>query len=417
MAENAPIVHRDMFSPTPAGVARFDALAYGLIGEPAYEIVSGIKSGALTRHNIPDDLRYRANVHFNNALADRVNLPRGINPQAFWEARVEDAISVHQVAKTTFPSLGVDLLTEVATPDPDIADTVAVLAVKGHGDLAGHERKARTLMGIIAYQIAADDARVNMKGELVKVERVLLEHFFVDEDNTSPYKLRSHHDPETNSYVESPSAETTKRAFTYQVRDAVGVKGPVHYFSGLKPKESAIIKSIDRASRSDDGFVDPRKDVRDRYRIAIAAMDPIDANDAAGVIRKLLAQHYRPIETYDVDHRTDGYDETVEGNKLGWHREKIKFLGVPTPLELAVFDKESLVNYRVQIGRRDDSGIYDGNARLFYEAWRMRGFLGSVYTSQNKLYRVNPQDVIAKRMAELEPLIRSDGLSHERPFD
>ena len=406
-----------MFSPKPEGVERFNGLMNELIGEPATEIDLGIKNGQFDRFSVPVDLRDRANVAFYNALSYRIRLQGDYNLRRFWAARVEDAIGVHTEVKAKFPSLDMDILREVGTPTSDISDTLAVLAAKGHGSLPGHERKTRTLLGIVAAAITADDMAVDMNSEMVRVDQVLLQHFFANEDDTHPYKLHSLHDKRTNTYLTEGGMlipdGAVRRSFTVQLRD-VKDSQPVHYFSGLKPKVSAITKAVSRAVKN-GGDIKPEKDVQDRYRVAIARMDSdIDAIEMAKAMRQILNNKYRKVESFDDDHKIDGYSSCCN-NKLGWHREKIKFEGVPTPLELAIFDRKSFVNYQVEIGNRDSrTGIYDGNARQFYEVMRMEGLLEVIYPQDLGLYKFSAQRAVADRMEELVPAIRRVGQPSKR---
>ncbi len=415
--DRRPLVHIDMFKPNEQGKLAFDGLIHKMVGDPASELRRGIEEGRFTRFSVPADLKDAVNLRFYNALPYLTGISGDVNMQRFWAARVEDAIGVHQEVKSKFPNMDMDILTEVSNPTSDISDTLAVLAAKGHSSLPGHERKARMLMGLISTEIVAGDMKQDMSGELARIEAVLLERYFTNEDQTRHYKLHTIHDKGTNTYlpikVDSQTGEIltkgVQKSFSVQVRDTEG--GPVHLFTGLKPRTSGITKAIDRASKN-GGEVKPHEDVTDRYRIALASMDEgVDGQRIASNIRGLLSGHYRDVVKFKSDSNTDGYKDDGASNRLGWYREKIWFDGVSMPLELVVFDRASFVNYKVEVGRRDpNTGLFSGNARPLYEPFRMQGLLGVVYPSEGELYRIDPRRAVAERMAELVPGIKQKGM-------
>lgn len=415
--DRRPLVHIDMFKPNEGGRMAFDGLIHKMVGEPANELTRGISEGRFTRFSVPPDLKDAINLRFYNSLPYLTGIAGDVNMQRFWAARVEDAIAVHQEVKAKFPNMDMDILTEVSNPTSDISDTLAVLSAKGHNSLPGHERKARMLMGLISTEIVAGDMKQDMSTELARVEAVLLERYFADEDNTHPYRLHTMHDKTTNSYLPARhDAETgevsnkgVSKSFSVQVRQVKG-GGPVHFFTGLKPRTSGVTKAIDRAVRN-GGEVNPHEDVTDRYRVALASMDErVDGEGVAKRIRALLSDNYRDIVRFKADSATDGYKDDGASNRLGWYREKIWFEGVTTPLELVVFDRASFVNYKVEVGRRDpNTGLFNGNARDLYVPYRMEGLLRVIYPSEAMIYRIDPRRAVAERMAELVPSIKAKG--------
>lgn len=422
MKDRQPLVHRAMFGPSSEGQMRFAGLMQKLGGEAHREIVVGIEHGVFTRDDVPEDLRDRLNTNFDNALKDKLPLPTDLNTRRFWRGMERSAIGVHAYIESRFPSLRIGMLSEVATPIGDVSDTIATLAQEGHASLAGHERKRRLLLGLVSAQIEADDMTTDLEVEIGRVGRALRQGFFVSGDTTRLYKVHSYHDQLTNSVVQpigdaelgsfSLPVGAVAKSFCFPVRDVHG-DGAVYYDANIKPRESAIAKSVDRAAKpGHGGYVRPDEDVTDKFRLIIVRMEPKTTTEQMDIkLREVLNQNYRPLVSAKLDHDTDGYKNA----QLGWHRAIYEFDGVSKTLEAVIYDIDGWLNYLHQVGTKNSkTGIYDGLSRDLYDVLRLEGMLKTGYPQEAGLYRIDPQQAVADRMEELVATIRKRGLPKRR---
>lgn len=405
-------IHRDMFSPTPEPQARvmFQALLRKLTGEAGEEIMMGIKDGQFDRFSMPEELAQRANTHFGNAFRDEFGLDPSTNVRRFWRGRQMNGIDVHFLMKDELPNLErrLGIATEVTTPTGDFTDTLGVQATAELPAKFRHEIKRRMLMGIVDTQIEMDERRGDLATELSKIEAVFAQHLFVGPQATiKPYFVYANHDIRTNRVISldyrnrGSVGNSIRRFHEYDTREIEKI-GRVFYDSRVKPRPSAMIKALDRASQNgeNNGFIDPAKDVQDRFGVIFVIMNPkIRPSRLSRRIREVLNAHYRPIVNFIIETNRDGYKKTKPSFKM--HQAKYTFEDLPT-FEAMIFSLPDHINYHCDIGvKNPETGLYSGDARMFYDVARLRAALVMGYPSGEGFYSIDPDRAIADRMEEL----------------
>lgn len=413
-------IHKDEFSPNPEpqARARFQARQWELSGEAGEEISIGIENRRFDRFSIPEELSQRANTHFWNAFRDEFGLDPSTNVRRFWRGGQMNGLDVHFLVRDKFPNLDkrLGVATEVTSPTGDFTDTLGVLSTAELPAKFRHEIKRRMLMGIVDTQIEMDERRSDLATELSKIEAVFAQHLFVGpQATTKPYFVYANHDTRTNRVVRldyknrGSAGNSIRRLHEYDTREIEKV-GKVFYDTRVKPRSSAIVKALDRAGRNgeNNGFIDPAKDVQDRFGVIFVIMNPrIRPSRLSRRIGEVLNAHYRPIVHTEIDTTRDGYKKTKPSFKM--HQAKYTFEGLPT-FEAMIFSLPDHINYHCDIGVKNlETGLYSGDARMFYDTTRLRAALVMGYPNGEGFYSIDPDRAIADRMEELVPNILQIG--------
>lgn len=413
-------VHVDMFNPepTPRGAQLLQETLHRLTGEPGAELMAGIRSGSFDRFNIPQDLRDRTNTYFLRALAGELRIPPGLNPPRFWKNREVDATDLHFYIRDRLPNLGRNLgiANEATTATGDISDTLEVLASEDLPVRYRHEMRRRMLVGLVSAAIEVDGMECDLQRELRKIESIFAQHLFVGKQaDTQPHTVYAYHDNKTNAVVSLSTsfdlgepADTTSKRHAFETRE-IGKVGKVFYDSREKARPSVLAKAVDRAYLN-GGFINPFKDVEDRFGVIFVIMDPsIKPAYLSNKIKGILGKYYRPIESDKRDDKPKNDRDQLGDVKM--HRTRYRFTGVPTPFEAMIFRIEDFINYQCEVGIIDElTGFYNGPARQLYEVRRLRGSLDTGYPQGEVYYQFDPARAIAQRIEELVPGIRDIGI-------
>lgn len=331
----------------------------------------------------------RINNYFLNSSRRIYNLPDQTDSQGFYRQSRDGAIAVIQYFGKLAPELAEDfeLRDEIRRLSSRPSDLLRYLTSPPNNIDPTLAYEARR-QAVLEYQIGMVNAR-NLNGELDNVlsdvQDVLNERLFEGlEGSGSPVFSESFHDDETNRVV-GFSDRNDRRPLTAHLkrirvtaRKIPGI-GLVH----KKPREKewgpTIVKSWVKALRN-GGIVHIDEAVQDSIGMRFILMDdsvpPKQLADLvvsvmkSGIESRIESNHPRKIpkivkEEADNETGTD-HGQSTEINFSA--RRKIWFDGIPTPIELLFYNRETYLNSRFEVGERDyETGLYMGRGHDLFE--------------------------------------------------
>lgn len=422
-------VHKNMFAGplSREGQENMDRLLYRFTGDPGADLMRGIQEGKYSPYNVPPDVVERTNNYFNNAVADTFNLPPGLHMTRFWAGQEANANQVHLTIAKNFPSLGrlIEWNSELTTVTGDITDTLEVLA--GHpGTKFAYEIRRRMLGAMISTAIEADNMQINIARELRKIEGVMQNHVFEQDDgSTKPFRVYADHDKVTNKVIATDTSgvvvpgfkgETVLKAHPFNTRTVPGY-GRVYYAAREKGRDSSIIKALDRAYKN-GGEVNPSQDVKDRYGLVMVGLENDTPGHLVKVVGDALDIHYRPVDRDPEKTREDNATNGDYQGNLDWARTLFMFNNQEhnIPFEVIAFTGPGYIDYQLYIGNKKPNGEHSGIARPLFEVIRLKAALDLGYPriEEGGFFKFDLQKAISDRQAELVPGIRREGLMKKK---
>lgn len=331
--------------------------------------------------------------YFLNRIKDIYDLPDSVNPQEFFNERLEVANSaVRYVADTLSPYGMVDLNSRVSTIHPSPFDRLSLLGSRQRSDgtirHAGQRQQFETIRQLqLAHTAAMIKAR-SLRGtpvnkRLAEIQQVLDDELYTGGEigDTDDFESFAFHANETNRFLKfqpSPDKKPTSHAHikrhtsSFRLTDRYG-----YVLTNFREKEEkvATIKAW-RKAIGNGGVIHPLEAVKDNAVIMLVAMGG-DKGVPEGTItflhdsvKEILEANFDSFEGLTEDNYTNGYLDQSAGVKFT--RSQANFSDLPVPVELMVYEYEDFINSRFHVGNFDQSRrTFDGQAHRIYEHNRL----------------------------------------------
>lgn len=336
----------------------------------------------------------RINTHFLNSSSKIYNLPDQTDPLAFYKEQRNGAIAVIQYFGKLVPELAEDFelrdeITHLSDRPSDLLELLSSSPKKIDPTLAYEAQRH----AVIVYQLGMINARAlngTLRNVLADVQDLLNEQLFEGPQGSgTSIFLESFHDDETNQVVGFPDRNDHRPLTAHLKRMRTVVRnipevGLIHKKPREKDLAVTIVKSWVKALRN-GGQIHIDDAVQDSIGMRFVLMDdsvpPEQLADLvasvikAGIESRMEVNHPKKIpnitkiEKDDVVGIDHGQSPEINFNA----RRKIWFDGIPTPIELIFYNRETYLNSRLEVGTRDsETGLYMGRAHGLFDLRRVR---------------------------------------------
>lgn len=348
------------------------------------------------------------NVHALDSLRVRWGLPEGCDMQECYMQAQKNAIGVIKYYMTRLPEIAEDagLKDEVDTISERPSDLMRLLFRKPESidSTLSYEARRLTYLMDISGQINARTRNVGFRTILSDIRSALYRRglFEGPEGTGKPIILESFHDNNTNTvmgFTDSgqkmpQTAHLKKNPFTARSIEGVGLVSTSYR---KKDDRIAIIKALakakDNKAKGKGDVISIDNDVIDGMGIMFGLLE--DRVTPAEFIERVVALiDNHPIETESgqlklIDAKPDNNSGTDHGQAEEPsfnERRQLCFEGISIPVELIVSNRETFLNSRLEVGKRDsESGFHKGRSHELFE--NRRAFEVSDVLLPEEVYR------------------------------
>lgn len=329
------------------------------------------------------------NAHFLSSSKRIYNLPKQTNPQEFYLQQHKGALAVIRYFGELVPDLAVEweLKDEIADLSERPSDLLRLLfqSPDNIDPILAYEAQ-RHVTGM--YQIGMVNARTlngRLRTVLSDVNRLLNGELFVGpEGHGDRIFLESFHDDETNTVVGFPDRNDRRPLTAHLKRIPMDVRqtrgaGAVRTRSRKKDDSVAIIKSWVKALEN-GGTIHIDDAVQDSIgREYVLMDDSIPPEQFADLVVSVIesgagSDLWEIPKIANVEHDDEADEDRGQSPEPSFNaRRKIWFEGIPTPIELKFYNRETYLNSVLEVGTRNiETGLYMGRSHDLFELRRSR---------------------------------------------
>ena len=329
------------------------------------------------------------NEYFLRLSKQIYKLPRQTDPQEFYLQQNKGALAVIRSFGTLVPELAGEweLKDEIADLSDRPSDLLRLLArpPKSIDPVLAYEAQRHA---VLVYQIGMINARTlngRLRTVLSDVNRLLNSELFEGpEGYGDKILLESFHDDETNQVVGFTDSHDRRPLTAHFKRIPMVVRqtkevGAVRTSSRKKDDSEAIVKSWSKAL-GNGGTIHIDDAVQDSIGREYVLMDDSTlpeqlADLVVSIIKSGAGSDLWEIPKIAKVEKDDKADEDRgQSSEPSFNaRRKIWFEGIPTPVELKFYDRETYLNSMLEVGTRDiETGLYMGRGHDLFRLRRHR---------------------------------------------
>lgn len=343
-----------------------------IIGKGGMRLCRTMRNG----EQLDDEKARELDIHVLESIQLRYRLPDLSHAQEFYMQQQKPAVGVIDYYGELLPDVEKDLelKDEVTLLSDQPSDLMRLLFRRPESidPTLAYETHRHVLLADIAGQINARTRIGRLRTVLSKVQHLLNEKLFEGPEGAGQRIIsESFHDDDTNTVVglldrgDKKSRTAHLKRIPFVVR-SIPDMGLVHTSPRKKDDRIAMVKCIAKAETN--GGVVSIDSAQDGIGMIMALMDNLVtpeqlAERVVGIIESGPRKVVKVENDDDADH---DHGQSIERSFNA--RRKIWFEGILTPIELIFYDRETYLNSRLEVGKRDGkTGLYLGRSHKLLE--------------------------------------------------